>query len=211
MIKKLVWKTLMNLAFVFGGVCLSCGLVIADEGHHHSDKGKSSHAGMMEMHKGSGQGGMRHHSSLSPLSMKTELGLKDDQVKALEPVESNYRKTIIKNRADLRIAMIDLGTLLDQKETDRSAVAKKVDEIGGLQKELMMYRVDTLLKLKNVLTPAQYQQFRDRLKKQMNRGMGGGMHGMGGMMGHGAMGKHGYGKKGHSEGYRHGKDLKDDD
>ena len=139
--------------------------------------------------------------------MKTELGLKEDQVKALEPVESNYRKTIIKNRADLRIAMIDLGSLLDQKETDRSAVSQKVDEIGGFQKQLMMYRVDTLLKLKDILTSAQYQQFRDRLKKQMDRGMGGRMHGMGGMMGHGAMGKHGYGKSS-SEGYSHGKDLK---
>ena len=207
MFKKMGWKNVVGFSLMLGVMGMVCGLALADEGHHHSDKGKPPHTGMMEMHKGSGQGGMRHHSSLSPLSMKTELGLKDDQVKALEPVESNYRKTIIKNRADLRIAMIDLGTLLDQNETDRSAVSKKVNEISGLQEQLMMYRVDTLLKLKNILTPSQYQQFRDRLKKQMDRGMGERMHGMSGMMGHGSMGKHGYGK-GNSGGYSHGKDLK---
>ena len=177
---------------------LLAGPTIADEGHHHS--------GMMKPHQGSGHGGMKHHGSISPLGMKQELGLKEDQIKALGPVESGYRKMMIKNGAELRVAMIDLGTLLDQKETDRGSIAKKVDEIGGLQKQLMMYRVDTLLKLKEILTPDQYQQFRDQLKKQMSRGMSG-MHGMGGMMGHGSMGKHGYGK-GHSEGYGHGKDLK---
>ncbi|MCA9472622.1 MAG: Spy/CpxP family protein refolding chaperone [Nitrospirales bacterium] len=179
-------------------VCLSGGLVFGDEGHRHS--------GMMERHQGSGHGGMKHHGSLSPLGMQRELGLTEDQIKALAPVETGYRKTMIKNGADLRVAMIDLGTLLDQKETDRAAIAKKVDEIGGLQKQFMLYRVDTLLKLKEILTPDQYQQFRDRLKKQMSLGSGG-MHGMADMKGHGSMGKHGYGQ-GHSEGYSHGKDLK---
>ncbi len=53
---------------------------------------------------------------------------------------------------------------------------------------MMMYRVDTLLKLKDILTPEQYAQFRSNIKAQMERGMGRRIHGMGGMMGHGKMG-----------------------
>jgi Spy/CpxP family protein refolding chaperone len=77
--------------------------------------------------------------------------------------------------------MIDLGSLLDQKSPNRGAISAKVDEIGGIRKQMMMYRVDTLLKLKEILTPEQYAQFRSQIKAQMERGMGG-------MMGHGKMG-----------------------
>ena len=204
--KQGVNSYVMKLVVVFAATCLSGGMAMADEGHHHSGKEESHHSGDMKKHSRSAHGGMSHHSSVSPLGMKKALGLTDEQVKALEPVDSEYRKMMIKNGADLRVAMIDLGTLLDQQEADRAAVSQKVDEIGGLQKHLMMFRVDTLFKLKDILTPDQYQQFRAQLKNQMSRGSASGSHGMGGMSGHGAMGKHGYGKE-HSEGYGHGKDL----
>ncbi|WP_447971048.1 Spy/CpxP family protein refolding chaperone [Nitrospira sp. M1] len=207
MIRKIVGCDVMILTLTVVLTCLPWGFALADEGHSHSEQGMSHHSGDMKQYSGSEHGGMQHHMSASPLSMKEELGLKDEQVKKLEPVESDYRKTMIKNGADLRVAMIDLGSLLDQTETDRSAVATKVEEIGGLQTQLMMYRVDTLLKLKEILTPEQYQQFRDRLKQQMDRGMSGRMHGMSGQGKHGSMGTHGYGQE-HSEGYGHGKDLR---
>ncbi|GJL52216.1 MAG: hypothetical protein NPIRA01_34430 [Nitrospirales bacterium] len=204
MTKKVVCCHVMKLTLAV--TCLSWGLALADEGHGHAGQGKSHHSGDMEKYSGSAYGGMQHHMSASPLSMKKELKLSNAQVSKLEPVESDYRKTMIKNSADLRVAMIDLGSLLDQEKTDRSAIVSQVDAIGGLQTQLMMYRVDTLLKLKDVLSPDQYQQFRNRLKQQMDRGMNGGMHGMGGKGSHGDVGAHGY-SAGHSEGYGHGKDL----
>jgi Spy/CpxP family protein refolding chaperone len=111
--------------------------------------------------------GMRHHGGLSPLAMKEQLGLSDEQVNQLRPLEMDYRKTMIQNGADLRVAMVDMGTLLDAKQTDRAAIVSKVDEIGLLQKKMMMYRVEVLLKVKEVLSPAQYEQFRARLREQM--------------------------------------------
>ena len=199
MTKKMMRSNVTRFFVMVAVTCMPFSIAVADEGHHHS--------GDMKNYSGSPHDGMTHHSSVSPLGMKESLGLNNEQVKALGPVESGYRKMMIKNGADLRVSMIDLGTLLDQEETDRSAVSQKVDEIGGLQKQLMMFRVDTLLKLKGILTPEQYKKFRAQLKHQMSRGSAGGVHGKGSMMGHGSMGKHGYGK-GHSEGYGHGKDLK---
>ena len=169
------------------------GLALADE-EGESGHRMPPHSGMMGGAGMKGHGMMRPHMSLSPLGMKDELGLKEGQVKAIQPLETDYRKHAIKSRADVRVAMIDLGSLLDQKSPNRSAISAKVDEISGLRKEMMMYRVDTLLKLRDILTPEQYAQFRDKIKSQMDRGMGPGMHGMGGMMGHGEMGEYEGGK-----------------
>ncbi len=44
---------------------------------------------------------------------------------------------------------------------------RRLLRIGVVQKNLMMYRVKTLLQVKEVLTSAQYAQFRSRLQGQM--------------------------------------------
>ena len=150
------------VALVTGGTGVSVG---ADPGSGHDPHGKRPHAGM-----GYGEGdheGMEHHGGLSPLGMKEELGLSAEQVTRLRPLELDYRKTMIQKGADLRVAMVDMGTLMDAKQTDMAAITGKVDEISLLQKKMMMYRVDVLLQVKAVLTPAQYEQFRSRLRAQM--------------------------------------------
>ena len=58
------------------------------------------------------------------------------------------------------------------------------------QKHMMMYRIDSLLKMKEILTPEQYKTVRTQMKSKMEGGKGY-RHGMGGM-GHGKMGHHGY-------------------
>lgn len=162
-------RTCAMLGLVF---MLMGGLALADEGHG-AKKGMSPHSGMMEGHNVPGHHEMmKHHQSMSPLAMKKELGLTDEQVKALEPLESDYRKTSIKNHADMRIAMIDLNALLEQKAPNKNAISNKIDEIAAIQKNMMLYRVDTMLKLKDILNPTQYDQFREEIKERMEHGMG---------------------------------------
>jgi Spy/CpxP family protein refolding chaperone len=184
--KQSIWRVLGFSVLLLGSASF-IGLALADE-KSGSGSGMSHHSGMMGGGGSKGHGKMPGHMSLSPLAMKDELGLKEDQIKAIEPLETDYRKHGIRSRADVRVAMIDLGSLLDQKNPDRSAISAKVDEISGIRKQMMMYRVDTLLKLKEILTPEQYAQFRSKIKAQMERGMGRRMHGMSGMTGHGKMG-----------------------
>ena len=186
--KQSMWQGLGFSVLLLGSVSF-IGLALAEE-ESGSGHGMPHHSGMMGESGMKGHGNMPPHMSLSPLAMKDELGLKDDQVKAIEPLEIDYRKHAIKSRADVRVAMIDLGSLLDQKSPNRSAISSKVDEISGIRKQMMMYRVDTLLQLKEILTPEQYAQFRSKIKAQMERGMGRRMHGMGGMKGHGKMGEY---------------------
>ena len=190
--KQSIWRVLGFSVLLLGSVSF-IGLAVADD-ESGSGSGMPSHSGMKGGAGSKGHGMMRGHMSLSPLAMTDELGLKEDQIKAIEPLETDYRKHGIKSRADVRVAMIDLGSLLDQKNPDRIAISAKVDEISGIRKQMMMYRVDTLLKLKDILTPQQYAQFRSTIKAQMERGMGRRMHGMGGMMGHGKTGGYGHEK-----------------
>jgi Spy/CpxP family protein refolding chaperone len=149
-------------------------LVGADPGSGHDPHGQSSHSAYSGHSGHSGMGyedgayeGMEHYGSLSPLAMKDQLGLSDDQVNQLRPLEMEYRKTLIHNEADLQVAMVDMGVLLDAKQPDRAAIARKVDEIGQLQKDMMLYRVDAFLKLKETLTHEQYEDFRARLRAHM--------------------------------------------
>jgi Spy/CpxP family protein refolding chaperone len=184
-------RTLLGVLFIAGNL-FPGGAALADGNHGHGT-GKSSYEGKM----------IGHHRSVSPLAMKEVLGLSEEQIKTLEPLESNYRKTSIKNRADLKITMIDLSALLDQNTPDKSAISHKVDEIGAIQKNMMQYRVDTMLELKKVLTPAQYEKFRVEIKEHMEHGMGGDRHKMEEMMHHGSKGGQGYGHEQMEE--HHGK------
>ncbi len=123
--------------------------------------------------------------SLSPLELKEELKLTAEQVEALKPIETDYRKVSIKKGADIRVAMVELAALLDQKKPDRNALKQKITEIANLQADLMQYRVEALLKLRDVLSEEQHEKFRTLLKERMKRfrAGGGSTHGMmGGMM-----------------------------
>lgn len=150
------------VAFVTGGTGFP---VWAGSGDGHDPHGTSSHPGLG--HGGGYDEDMGHHGGLSPLGMKESLGLSDEQVNRLRPLEMEYRKTMIQNGADLGVAMVDLGMLMDAKQPEMEAITRKVDEIGQLQKNMMMYRVEVFLKVKEVLSPVQYEQFRSRLRAQM--------------------------------------------
>ena len=188
---------LKNIMMVTGFVALVTGatgfLAWADSGTGHDPHGKPPHSGMG--YGGGGEDeGMGHHGGLSPLAMKESLGLSDDQVNRLRPLEIEYRKMMIQNGADLGVAMVDLGTLLDAKHNEMEAITGKVDEIGQLQKKMMMYRVNVFLKVKEVLSPAQYEQFRSRLRAQME-----GLSHHGGEMPEGMKGHGGYPEKPHGD------------
>lgn len=187
----------VSMVVLVGGGFHSMCLADSEEGSRSS--GRMPHGTMP--HMGGGYGGgeygnmERHHGGLSPLSMKDSLGLSDEQVNQLRPIEVDYRKAMIHHAADLRIAMIEFGTLLDAKEPDKGAINGKVDEIVALQKKMMMYRVDVLLKVKGILNAGQYDQFRSTLRNRME-GMG---HHMGEEMMREGMGPHGQGSGIHPE------------
>ncbi len=120
-------------------------------------------------------------------AMKERLNLTGEQMAKLKKLRSDYTKEMIKRRANLRVAELDLFELLDAKTLDMEAAEKKVKELEAGQADLWLYRIKALKETSRFLTEDQFDQFRKMGFKFMRRMMG--RHGMdGGMMGGGMHG-----------------------
>jgi Spy/CpxP family protein refolding chaperone len=124
-------------------------------------------------HATQGYGDPHHFSS----SMEKELMLSDEQKEAFHRLRLDYDKMVVNKTADVRMAEVDLATLLGKDELDREAIEAQVKTIGAIKEEMMMARIDSLLELKGVLTEEQYTKFREILRKRMNQVEGHSPHG----------------------------------
>ncbi len=91
--------------------------------------------------------------------LKQELGLSDDQAVRLREIRESRQRDAIRHRADSEIARLDLRRLLEAPTVDRKAVDAKVKEIADLQSAGLRARVDTMLAMREVLTPEQRQKW----------------------------------------------------
>lgn len=116
----------------------------------------------------------QHHFSGS---MEEELMLSDEQKEAFHRLRLDYDKMVVKKTADVRTAEVDLATLLGKDKPDRQAIEEQVKTIGDIKEDMMMARIDSLLKLRGVLTQDQYGKFREILHQRMNQIEGHSPHG----------------------------------
>ena len=110
------------------------------------------------------------------LHHRAELGLSADQVSRLETLRSDFTREAIRRGAEIRIAELDLGTLLEQEPVDMTKVEAKVREVGQLRADLRIARLRAVEQSKAVLSPEQ----RTRLQTMLSGGM---QHGSGPMSG----------------------------
>ncbi|MCW5785415.1 MAG: periplasmic heavy metal sensor [Nitrospirales bacterium] len=115
-----------------------------------------------------------HHFSST---MEEELKLTDEQKEAFHRLRLDYDKMVVKKTADVRTAEVDLATLLGKDEPDRQAIEEQVKAIGAIKEDMMMARIDSLLKLRSVLSKDQYGKFREILHQRMNQVEGHSPHG----------------------------------
>ena len=164
---------------------------------HEGMMGKPGKKEGMEHQRGmQGYGGGSYGEGPFDIEMfKERLNLTDDQVAKLKKIRSDYQKEMIKRKANLRVAMLELWEIIDAKNLDMGKAEKKVKELEVMQSDLMLYRIKTLQETRKFLTDEQYEQFRELGFKSMRHmkgrhGMMGGMMGPmgGGMMGGGMMG-----------------------
>jgi Spy/CpxP family protein refolding chaperone len=142
-----------------------------------------------------GEMGMPWPSQLVRM-LKAELGLSDEQAKQLTQIFSQATKAGIKQRADIRIAELELRELLEADPVDMGQVEGKLKAIEGLPTTLRLSLIKAHEQAKGVLTPEQRQKLEGlhhRLAGMMSPGMMGMMEmmgegGAGGMGGMGMMG-----------------------
>jgi Spy/CpxP family protein refolding chaperone len=139
-------------------------------------------SGMMGMMEGGGMGGHRDLMEPGPMlrMLTTELALSEGQEKQLKDILYQVEKTHITQRADVRVAELELQQLLEADPVDMGQVESKLKDIEGLRTALRLQLIKAHEQAKGVLSPEQRQQF-ERIHDRL--------HGMHGMMGGGGMGR----------------------
>lgn len=112
---------------------------------------------------------------LSDPDIQQKVGVSADQVAKIRQQESAFRKTEIKQRADIEVKRLDLRDLLAADKPDRSAVDRQLQEISASQLTLEKARIDFRLNMKDALTADQRQKLRAALQEkwQARRSQGG--------------------------------------
>lgn len=103
-------------------------------------------------------------------SMREQLGITPEQAAKIRQQTSDFRKSEIRNRADLKVKRIELNDLLSADKPDRAAIDKKLQELSAAHLAVMKAGVDFRLAMRNALTPEQ----REKLEKmrEERRGQG---------------------------------------
>ena len=95
-----------------------------------------------------------------------ELGLNPPQAEALKKLEISFRDRTDKLCMKICEERLKLLNQMKEKNVDREAVYRKIEEIGTLQISLEKEIAGHILNVKDDLTPAQSQAYLDRIHEQ---------------------------------------------
>jgi Spy/CpxP family protein refolding chaperone len=127
----------------------------------------------------------------APMERLKALGLDEKQTEAVTAIHLKTKKEMIRKRADIRVAEIDLREALSKEPVDMQAVEALVKKIEGLKADALLTHVKAREEIKTQLTPEQRKKFGGMMMGPgpmgpMGRGYG--MHGGCGMRDGGTMG-----------------------
>lgn len=100
------------------------------------------------------------------LRNRERLKLSAEQVKRLEQLRDEFAKESIRSDADLRIAEMDLNSLLEAQPVDMAKIEAKIREIERTRADLRIARIRAMEKGKEQLSADQRSKLRDLLADQ---------------------------------------------
>jgi Spy/CpxP family protein refolding chaperone len=109
---------------------------------------------------------------LNDPAIRQQVGITAEQAATIRQKESDFRKTEIRDRADLRVKRIDLEDLLAADKPDRAAIESKLQEVSIAQLALEKSAIDYRLALRDVISPAQREKLRQLMNDRRRRGGG---------------------------------------
>jgi Spy/CpxP family protein refolding chaperone len=107
--------------------------------------------------------------------LKEKLNLSVEENEKLGKVFYEYRKEMLRKRAEIEIAEMDLNWLLKTKKNDAKSIEEALNKLETLKTSLDKFRVDSLLKTKAFLSDEQYGILANSILGWMGRHP---MHGM---------------------------------
>jgi hypothetical protein len=92
-----------------------------------------------------------------------ELGLSPDQLQSLEELRADFQREAVRHGADIRIAEMELATLLQVKPADLEQVKTKLQEIERSHVDLRFARIRAIEQGKALLSAEQWAKFQTLL------------------------------------------------
>ena len=89
-----------------------------------------------------------------------EIGLTPDQERKLRDLRTEFAKEVERRTADIRVAEIELSSLLEQDKWDLTKIEPQVKQIATLQGDLRLARIKTLAAGREVLTREQVEKLK---------------------------------------------------
>ena len=113
---------------------------------------------------GRGHGEFGLSRLLSNPEIQQKVGISAAQVAKIKEQESVFRKSEIRERADLDVKRVELRDLLSADTPDRKAIDTKLQEVSAAQLVMAKSRIDFRLNMKEDLTPDQREKLRQALR-----------------------------------------------
>ena len=102
--------------------------------------------------------------------IRQQVGVTDQQWATIRQQDSDFRKTEIRDRADIQVKRLDLRDLLTADKPDRAAIDAKLQEVSGAQLALSKAAVDHMLTMRDAITPAQRDKLRQLMRDRRQTG-----------------------------------------
>lgn len=103
-------------------------------------------------------GGPHMGPPLHSKAVLRKLGLTEDQLKQIDAMRYEADKQKLDLHHGLAKARLELRRLMDAEKPDEGAVFGQLDQLGGLETQLKKNRIGLLLKVRTLLTPAQWEK-----------------------------------------------------
>lgn len=113
------------------------------------------------------------HSLHGLLRHKKELGLSEEQRAKIKAIATDYTKTRIREEADLKLAEVDVRTLVHDEKADLPAIETAMKKSESAHTALRLEGVKALRAAAAVLAPEQHEKWRAMRIERHGRGHGG--------------------------------------
>lgn len=94
------------------------------------------------------------------LCCKKELELSDKQVKELKSIKMDFRKSKIRKEADLKIAQLELKSLMHEVKASIKDIEAKLKAEAKLKTDMKLSHIKAFRKAKALLTPEQLEKIK---------------------------------------------------
>jgi Spy/CpxP family protein refolding chaperone len=169
---KKLGLTIVIAAFLIGLAAAGVNARMDDGPGMAGAKGKGGGMGMSgEMGMGP-RGGMGMWDGTHARHIISMLGLDDNQTAEVKSILFKLQKDMIKKRADIGVAEVELEEILDKDPVDMKAAEAKVKQVASLKAEATIMHIQGIEAVKARLTPEQKKKLMEVMPM---RGMGRGM------------------------------------